>query len=136
MKMNEARHIMKIVTQDGKKLESLNPEKIYIVLNPYAYNPEESFSRAVRIVHWLRTTHKVAVFSPILHTHPYHIACLKTDPNHNDDYYDWDLKVYDAMREKSVMIFTLDYKKSKGCSLEMNWGTEHNIPIYFINEGK
>ncbi|MHA1793466.1 MAG: hypothetical protein ACTSVI_12520 [Promethearchaeota archaeon] len=125
---------MQIINQDGEKLEKLDPEKIYIVLIPYAYNPKESFNRSVRIVHWLRTVHKVAVFSPILHTHPYHVARLEVDPSHEDDYYGWDLRVYDAMRDKAVMLFTMDYEISNGCRIELEWARKNEIPIFYLEE--
>ena len=107
--------------------------KVFIVLQPYSYNPEESFSRAVKIVKKFREEGKV-VFSPILHTHGYHVALRELLADHDDDYYGWDLKVYEAMKDNCIMAFTKDWETSKGCRLEMKWARLHCVPIVFINE--
>ena len=125
---------MHVIDASGKKIEQLPKKGVYILSIPYTYDPEASFNRSVRAVKWLRDVQKVAVFSPILHTHPYHVACKKAQPSHDDDYYTWDIALYDAMKGNATMIFTGDHASSRGCTIEMEWAKKKGIPILFLEE--
>jgi hypothetical protein len=105
---------------------------VVVLCIPYAKDPIKSFERSRRIVEYLRRS-SVIVFSPILHTHPYHLACREKNPDHNDDYYSWDFGIYDGFR-RPVMLFTEDWEESKGCKEEMIWANNNALPIYVVVE--
>ena len=123
---------MKLVDQDGN---DVNPttDRVYILSIPYSYDPEASFSRSVRIVKWFRDQGLI-IFSPIMHTHPYHIKCLEENPNHTDDYYDWDISLYTVMKSNATIVLTKDYDISKGCKIEMDWAIAESVPMLYIEE--
>lgn len=126
--------IMKLLNHSKNENFYLDKRKIHVICIPYQYNPNESFSRSVKIVKYFREVLQIYPYSPILETHPYHVECRKMNPNHDDDYYDWDLHIYDAMKPNVIMIFTLDWENSKGCKIEMEWAKSQKIPIGFIKE--
>jgi len=127
---------MHVIDESGEKIERLPKERVYILSIPYTSGPEASYKRSIRIVKWLREVQDVAVFSPILHTHSYDVECKKDQPSHVDDYYAWDIALYDAMMEKTTMLFTKDYVNSHGCMIEMEWAKKNQVPFLFIEEDK
>jgi hypothetical protein len=124
---------MKITTLSGQPVE-INTEKIIILLNPYTYNPSESFIHACEIVYWLRKTYPNPVFSPILHTHGYDQFCAMNFQDNQEDYYWWDLQVYKHLKSDAIMLFTSDWESSKGCRLEMTWSQQNIVPSYLLIE--
>jgi hypothetical protein len=70
----------------------------------YSNDPISAISDAIKWTRNLRNKDYV-VLSPILHTHHYHIANLKLNPDHTDDYVAWDLALLAAM---CLPLFTFD----------------------------
>lgn len=104
-------------------------DKIVVLLQPYSYDPNEAFDRAVKMVTFLRNQ-GYFVFSPILHTHHFALHSLIYD---QDFYYEWDFKLYDALRDKAFFLFTPDWEVSKGCRMEMEYVKKNNLPYEIID---
>lgn len=86
---------------------------VYYLSHPYTGNPKESFQNAVDWTGLLRAKYEVVVFSPILHTHQFHLESCKRlkavdkfgasnkvideEINHRMDYICWDLALLKAL---------------------------------------
>ncbi|HME50650.1 MAG TPA: hypothetical protein VKM55_00395 [Candidatus Lokiarchaeia archaeon] len=125
---------MRITDAAGREFKTFPKDTVLVLSIPYAYNPAKSFARSVKIVKWLRTTFNIPVFSPIMHTHAYDMECKKQDASHDDNYYDWDIALYEAMKQKSIFLFTRDCDISKGCIREMEWAKKNGVRVLFIEE--
>jgi len=125
---------MNIFNSFGNEIKKLNNEIIYILCIPYSVDPKNSYERSLKIVKWLREIHKVHVFSPILHTHNYHEFWSEIETNFNEDYYEWDFAIYEALKENSHLIFTSDYQISTGCRKEMEWGQKNSIQHFILKD--
>jgi hypothetical protein len=125
---------MEFYDQKNNKYQNWNQSKTYILCIPYTKNPDSSFSRTVNITRYLRKEKGVVVFSPILHTHSYDLSLKTQNLEYNEDYYEWDLALYDALSNNAIMIFTEDYKESKGCVREMNWAIKKALEIIYVKE--
>lgn len=113
------------MSENFRKLRNL--DTVIVILQPYTNCPDESHERAIRLTKHFRDRGRL-VFSPILHTHNYHVSLREENPDHDDDYYNWDLGVYAAMKDNIYMVFTHDWETSKGCRLEMEWAKKNGIP--------
>ena len=69
---------------------------IYYLAQAYSNNPTQAYHDAVYWVNMLREKCKVAVFSPILHTHHYHLDSPEILAEF-EDYVAWDLAILEAM---------------------------------------
>ncbi|MHA1795012.1 MAG: DUF1937 family protein [Promethearchaeota archaeon] len=136
---------MQVKNLDGKKIslaldgntismDALDEDNIYVVLLPYSQDPENSFKRSVAITRALRER-GLTVFSPILHTHHYHLTVLREVGETSENYYKWDLSLYSHLR-KRVFLFTLDWDMSVGCQMEMRFAKKYKIPVLFIVENE
>jgi|GEM_PF-2581598 len=117
--------------------------KIYYLSHPYTNNPEESFRFAVKWFKILREKN-MNVFSPILHSHPFHkIYCKEEgiseeEANNRMKYVELDLAFMEAMKDNLILLMSYDafdvkdgviHWKSEGCKREYEKAKELGIPI-------
>ena len=133
-------------------------EIIYYLAHPWASNPEQSFQNAITWTQHLRQK-GYAVFSPILHTHPYWKEITKKYGC--DTWLAWDLTILDSFKECIILMsktaiktdymhnypFSLHYAlcygdvadgyknwkdswHSQGCRQEYEFAKTHGIPVY------
>jgi hypothetical protein len=117
---------------------------VYYLAQAYSRNPELAIRNAFT---WVRQLRKMGliVFSPIMHTHHYHLASEYL----GDDYVLWDLRILQAFGQNAVMLmaydaYSLDEQKkihwlSLGCQKEYEWAFHHSIRILQLEpflEGK
>ena len=120
--------------ESGNLINNLDSNPIYIICHPYSNNPTLNFQRCVDIVRFMRSIHKLKVFSSILHTHQYDLNLKKHNKEYCENYYQWDLDLYYSFPTNTVMVFTKDYLISKGCLIEIDWAKEHKRKIIFVIE--
>jgi len=118
---------------------------IYYLAHPWAFNPALSFENAVRWTKQLREMGH-AVFSPILHTHPYWDRLKQTCANKGyieaEDWVAWDLAILGKFIHPVVLMSRAAYKfdtgqqikrhvwLSEGCGREYAYAKTHGIPVY------
>jgi hypothetical protein len=79
-----------------------NKNKIYYIAHPYSDNPEQSWNNACEWTSYLRNKGYI-LFSPILHTHPFHEHVMKVCQysskflNKKFKYVEWDLDILNAL---------------------------------------
>jgi hypothetical protein len=119
---------VKLINKEGSISLKYTPHPLILCI-PYSYNPEEGFKRSCEYVKKLRDL-GFLVFSPILHNHNYHLL-IKDE---NEDYYQWDLELYDAFGKNAVYVFAPYWESSWGCNIEYQHALEKGNEIFFIQE--
>jgi len=129
----ENKDSIKLFDQFNHPILKVNKKYIYVIFMPYAYNPEDSFQRSIKIMSYLRSL-GLTLFSPIIHFHQYHKECQKINLKDEEDYYKWDLEIYAHFKKMIAVIPRKDWKLSNGINNELKWCREHKIPWIFIVE--
>lgn len=122
---------------------NLNNNKVYYLAHPYANNPLLSQGFAENHTLYLLDI-GYTVFSPILHTHYFHINMEKKYENINakwipPDYVNWDLSILEAMKKNLIMLISnTAFKNGKwlspGCKKEFDWAIKNQVPCYVLED--
>ena len=103
---------------------------IYYLAQAYSNNPTQAYHDAVYWVNMLREKCKVAVFSPILHTHHYHLDSPEILAEF-EDYVAWDLALLSAMCINLKDICELCYDPAFFCNTCKKTKYQPNITLLF-----
>jgi len=128
----ENKESIKIFDRFNRPILNISKKYIYVIFMPYAYNPEESFQRSIKIMSYLRSL-GLTIFSPILHFHHYHKECQRLNLK-DEDYYKWDLEIYSHFKKMIAILPKKDWNLSDGINNELKWCREKKIPWIFIVE--
>lgn len=129
------RHVAEILLQceikdKRKNKNGWSDNRTYVILQPYSYNPEVSYSRALTILNHLTNLYpNSSVFSPIVYTHAF-----EQEYAHQYEWYlAFDYQMYEAFKNP-YFVFTHDWEISSGCRKEMAWVIERGYQWDVIAE--